>query len=204
MLSDYDIISLWEIIPGGSDAMNDNHLLEVRDLLHKNGILITFSGRLSQQLIEEYGEAVKTYLENEDQSTKEIVHTFSIFIEQTQNIKNYCASRKDEAVKERIAQSSIVTIGKGESGNFISSGNLVENADLPKLKSRIDEILGLNKDELKKLYKEQLRQGMSDEQTGGGAGLGLIDMARKASLPLEYSVTPQGDDLSFFTLKAVV
>lgn len=185
-------------------AMNDNHLLEVRDLLRKNGILITFSGRLSQQLIEEYGEAVKTYLENEDQSTKEIIHTFSIFIEQTQNIKNYCATRPESAAKDRIAQSSIVTIGMNESGNFISSGNLVANADLPALTSRIDAILQLNKDELKKLYKERLRQGLSDNPAEAGAGVGLIDMARKASLPLEYSVTPQGDELSFFTLKAVV
>ncbi|MFD0673607.1 SiaB family protein kinase [Cohnella sp. GCM10027633] len=184
--------------------MNDNHLLEVRDLLRKNGILITFSGKLSQQLIEEYGEAVKTYLENEDQSTKEIIHTFSIFIEQTQNIKNYCATRAESAAKDRIAQSSIVTIGMNESGNFISSGNLIENADLPALKSRIDAILQLDKDELKKLYKERLRQGLSDNPAEAGAGVGLIDMARKASLPLEYTVTPQGDELSFFTLKAVV
>lgn len=181
-----------------------NQMLEVRDLLRKNGILITFSGRLTQQLIEEYGEAVKTYLEHEDQSTKEIIHTFSIFIEQTQNIKNYCAARNDESIKERVEQSSIVTIGKNESGNFICSGNLVENADLPALTARIDEILGLNKDELKKLYKDQLRQGLSDNPAEGGAGVGLIDMARKAKLPLEYSVTPQDSNLSFFTLKAVV
>lgn len=184
--------------------MNDNHLLEVQSLLRKNGILITFSGRLSQQLIEEYGEAVKTYLENEHQSTKEIIHTFSIFIEQTQNIKNYCANRRESAAKDRIAQSSVVSIGMNDKGNFICSGNLVENADIPELTARIDAILQLNKDELKKLYKDRLRQGLSDNPAEAGAGVGLIDMARKATLPLEYSVTPQDEGLSFFTLKAVV
>ncbi|MFC5528925.1 SiaB family protein kinase [Cohnella yongneupensis] len=184
--------------------MNDNHLLEVQALLRKNGILITFSGRLSQQLIEEYGEAVKTYLENEDQSKKEIIHTFSIFIEQTQNIKNYYANRNDSPARDRIAQSSVVTIGMNDAGNFICSGNLVENADLPALTARIDAILQLNKDELKKLYKDQLRQGLSDNPAEAGAGVGLIDMARKATLPLEYTVTPQSEGLSFFTLKAVV
>lgn len=182
--------------------MTDNHLLEVQAILRNNGILITFSGRLSQQLIEEYGEAVKTYLENEDQTKQEIVHTFSIFIEQTQNIKNYCANRTDSPVKDRIAQSSIVTIGKNDKGNFICSGNLVEEADLPQLIARIEEILKLDKDELKKLYKTRLRQSNAEDPSG--AGIGLIDMARKASLPLEYSVTPQDGGLSFFTLKAVV
>ncbi|MDF2816038.1 MAG: hypothetical protein K0Q81_2238, partial [Paenibacillus sp.] len=37
-----------------------------------------------------------------------------------------------------------------------------------------------------------------------GAGLGLIDMARKATVPLEYSIIAQDDSLSFFTLKAIV
>lgn len=184
--------------------MHDNHLLEVQALLRKNGILISFSGRLSQQLIEEYGEAVKTYLENEEQSTKEIIHTFSIFIEQTQNIKNYCARRQESPARDLIAQSSIVTIGKNESGNFIYAGNLVEDADLPELTARIDEILTLNKEELKKLYKERLRKGVSENKAEAGAGVGLIDMARKATLPLEYTVTPRGEGISFFTLKAVV
>lgn len=184
--------------------MNNNHLLEVQSLLRNNGVLIAFSGRLSQQLIEEYGEAVKTYLENEHQSTKEIIHTFSIFIEQTQNIKNYCGNRQASAAKDRIAQSSVVTIGMNDQGNFICSGNLVEDADIPEMKARIDAILQLNKDELKKLYKDRLRQSLSDNQASAGAGIGLIDMARKATLPLEYTVTSQEEGLSFFTLKAVV
>lgn len=184
--------------------MNDNHLLDVQSVLRNNGILISFSGRLSQQLIEEYGEAVKTYLESEAQSTKEIIHTFSIFIEQTQNIKNYCAGRQENPSKDRIAQSCIVTIGMNDQGNFICSGNLVENADIPELTARIDAILQLNKEELKKLYKDRLRQGLSDSPADAGAGVGLIDMARKATLPLEYTVTPRSEGLSFFTLKAVV
>ncbi|MFC5704314.1 SiaB family protein kinase [Cohnella faecalis] len=182
--------------------MEDNPLLEVQTVLRRNGILISFSGRLSQQLIEEYGEAVKTYLETDKRPKNEIYHIFSIFIEQTQNIKNYCTSKSESALYDQISSSCIVTIGRETDGNFICSGNLVDNGDLATLISHIEPIINLQKDELKRLYKEKLKQPF--DGTSSGAGVGLIDIARKAALPLEYSVTKLDDRVSFFTLKAVV
>jgi hypothetical protein len=37
-----------------------------------------------------------------------------------------------------------------------------------------------------------------------GAGVGLIEMARKASRPLEYSVEKIDDKFSFFELRVIV
>jgi hypothetical protein len=179
-----------------------SQLFEVQKSLQSKGILISFSGRLSQGLIEEYGEAVKKYLEADDRPINQVYHIFSIFIEQTQNIKNYCTYKEASRQAEQIAQSSIVTIGKSEKGSIICSGNLVENMDLDSLVLYVKMLSTLDKDQLKKLYKEKLKQDMSDDK--GSAGIGLIEIARKASYPLEYSVTPVDNDLSFFTLQAVV
>ncbi|KIL39171.1 hypothetical protein SD70_21745 [Gordoniibacillus kamchatkensis] len=182
--------------------MIDNHLLEVQAALRNNGILISFSGWLSQQLIEEYGQAIKMYLEAENRPKNEIYHIFSIFIEQTQNIKNYCLRKSGSPACDRIAQSSIVTIGKNASGSYICSGNLIENEDAAGLIARIESIVKLDKDELRRLYKEKLKLELPDH--AGGAGLGFIDMARKATQPLEFSATKVDEHLSFFALKAVV
>lgn len=177
-------------------------LLQVQNTLRQNGIMICFSGRLSQGLIEEYGQAVKTYLETEDRPKNQIFNVFSIFIEQTQNIKNYCAGKKGTDEFDRIVQSAIVTIGKEENGYSISSGNLVANEDIPRLTAAVDLLTGLDKDGLKQLYKEKLREELPPGSSS--AGLGLVDIARKSSMPLEYSVTAVEDSLSFFTLKAIV
>lgn len=182
--------------------MINQNLLEVQTLLRNNGILITFSGRLSQQLIEEYGEAVKTYLESESRPKNEIFHIFSVFIEMTQNIKNYCTVKEKSPLYERIAQSSIVIIGKDGQGSYVCAGNLVEEADLGALTAQIDALASLDKDGLKALFKQQLKK--SDPQLHGGAGVGLIDMARKSSQPLNYSVMKLENNLSFFSIKAVV
>lgn len=175
---------------------------ELQQLLQREGILISFSGKLSQGLIEEYGQAVKTYMEIEERPHDEVYNVFSIFIEQTQNIKNYCTRKRDSERYEQISQSCIVTIGRNEEGYYIWAGNVVEREDLAPIVSRLNEMSGLDKAGLKKLYKESLRRELPEG--AGSAGLGLIDMARKANRPLEFSIDELDDGLSFITLKAVV
>ncbi len=183
--------------------MLQQDLLHIQRTLQTHKILISFSGKLSQDLIEQYGEAVKRYLETEDFPRTEVFHTFSVFIEQTQNIKNYCGTKTDSPYTDRILTSSIVTIGRTEhNGTFVCSGNLIEKQDAPALLARLENIIALDKNGLKQLYKETLKRELPEGSTG--AGLGLIDIARKASLPLEYCMTDIDEELSFFTLKAVI
>ncbi len=178
------------------------NLLDLQKLLQNYGVLISFSGRFTQAIIEELGDAVKKYLETEATSQNDTYNVFSVFIEQTQNIKNYSSQQRDSLLGEKIANSGIVAIGKSEDGYFVSSGNLVENDAIDRLTARLDEILTLDKAGLKKLYKEQMKKVMPIDC--GGAGLGLIDMARRSSKPLNYSVVKLDDQISFFTLKAYV
>lgn len=52
--------------------MIHTELPHVQRMLRANGIMISFAGRLSQSLIEEYSAAVKTYLETEERPQNEI------------------------------------------------------------------------------------------------------------------------------------
>lgn len=178
----------------------DNAVLQVQHCLREQGIMICFSGKLSQDLIEEYGAAVKKYVESEARPASDVYNIFSIFIEQTQNIKNYCNSKTGSVDYDEINNSCIVTIGKTGGANYISSGNLVHHADIEALKLRIEELVTLDKAGLKKLYKDRLRE---ENPNAASAGLGLIDIARKATA-MKYSFSPTSNHLSFFTLTAIV
>ncbi|HQK37500.1 MAG TPA: SiaB family protein kinase [Bacteroidales bacterium] len=82
---------------------------------------------------------------------------------------------------------------------YIASCNLVKKENIDFLTSRIDEINRLDKDDLKKMYLENLEhEGLSSK---GGAGLGLIEMARKSGQKLEYLFEPFDQDFSFFYLQ---
>lgn len=178
------------------------NLLDLQKILQGYGVLISFSGRFSQEIIEELGDAVKKYLETEAISQNDTYNVFSVFIEQTQNIKNYSSYKSNSSVGDRIAGSGIVAIGKSKSGYFVSSGNLIENQDIALFTARLDEISNLDKSGLKKLYKEQMKKDIPPGSSG--AGLGLIDMARRASKPLKYSIVKLDGQVSFFTMKVYV
>jgi len=68
---------------------------------------------------------------------------------------------------------------------------------------RIDELASLDKAQLKARYKEQLRKPREDN-TASGAGLGLIDIARKSSEPLKASLQTVANGRSFISLSAVI
>lgn len=182
--------------------MAHNQLLELQRMLSTNGILISFSGRFSQQIIEELGDALKKYLESEDRPKNDIYNIFSIFIEQTQNIKNYCENKRDTPHYQRIANACMVTIGNSDEGTFVWSGNIIERKDCEQLLDLLTAISTLDKASLKKLYKEKLKQELPPGSTS--AGIGLVEMARKATQPLQYDVTNIDDNFFFFTLKAFV
>lgn len=180
----------------------DNNLLELQSTLRNNGILISFSGRFSQGIIEELGDAIRKHMEAEDRPKNDIYNVFGIFIEQTQNIKNYSSKKINTDIYTTIADSGIVSIGKLDSGYFIWSGNIIENCDKQVLQEKLERLTALDKTELKKLYKDKLRQQVDPDSIG--AGIGLIDIARKASFPIEYSIKELDDRFSFFQIKVIV
>lgn len=179
-----------------------NNLMGLQKALQDYGVMITFSGRFTQEVIEELGDAVRKYLETEAISLRDTFAVFSVFIEQTQNIKNYSAQKSASPLGEKIANSGIVAIGKSGEGYFVSSGNLLDAQDVDRLTCHLESIMAQDKAGLKKMYKDQLKK----EPTGCsvGAGLGMIDMARKACQPLQYSIVAVDEALCFFTLQVQV
>ena len=88
-------------------------------------------------------------------------------------------------------------------GNYqIASGNSIRKCDVEPLKSKLEEINCLDKEGLKQLYKEQRRKERSPDAKS--AGLGLIDIARRAMSGLEYRFDPQDDEYDFFSLRVTI
>lgn len=165
-------------------------------------IQICFNGPLSHSIIEELGLAVKRYLENETPGSEKMMDVFSVYIEQTQNVRNY-VQRKVSTGADPVRFNAItLLIGREGDRYLVSSGNLVDLTDLPVLRSRIDHLRTLDAAGLKAFYKEERRKPVSEDAMG--AGLGLIDMARKTSQPLEYQIQPVDEETVFFNLIAVV
>jgi hypothetical protein len=181
--------------------MKETSLFELKETFNTEGILICFAGPFSHSIIEELGNAVKRYLEAEQMTKDTMMDVFSTFIEQTQNVRNYARRKTEEGNLDRDFNSAIVVIGKNGVNYEVSSGNIVEKSDIHKALERLNMLKDLDKKELKSLYKEYLRKPLAP---GANPGLGMIDMARKASKPLRYILRDMDERYCFFSLKAII
>ena len=87
-------------------------------------------------------------------------------------------------------------------GFQVQCGNMVDSEMRSILSDRLAEINGMEEEVLRKTYIETLCNG---EMSGkGGAGLGLLSLAKKASGPIEYRFDTQEDDRELFTLIVTV
>jgi hypothetical protein len=82
------------------------------------------------------------------------------------------------------------------------SGNPIRKSNVKGLDDKLQHINSLDKDGLKDLYKEIIKNTTISEK--GGAGLGFVDMARKSGGKLEFEFPEMSADYCFFCLKVNV
>lgn len=165
----------------------------------EQGILMCFNGSFTHGIIEEIGTAIRRYLEGEKLSSGSITDVFAVYIEQTQNVKNYLERRRFAPESRNAA---VIVIGNAGGMYQVSSGNTIARSDIEDLTGRLETVNGLDKAGLRKLYKERIREPR--DPSSSSAGLGLIDIARRASTKLEYSFQDIDEAYAFFSLSVSV
>ena len=184
--------------------MQHADLFRLRETYNSQQMMLCFNGPFSQGLIEEIGSALRRYMESEavsSSSSSAARDVFAVYIELTQNIRHYCQKHNYSDTDA----SATVVIGRDSEGHYvISAGNIVENVDAAAIIAKVNSLSQLDKTQLKAAYKEQLRRPV-EHDAKSGAGLGLIDIARKASAPVSCSLHPlESKTQSFFSLCVVI
>lgn len=174
--------------------MSSPDLYGLRERFEKDNILLCFNGPISRSLIEEIGNALKNYLKSEQLPPASALDVFAAYIELTQNIRHYATSSQLAG-----ADTATVIVSHFDGCYSVAAGNIVRVNDGKKLVARIESFAKMDKAELKIAYKTQLRQPR-DTDAVTGAGLGLIDMARKSSKPMEATLKEIGNDTAYFSL----
>lgn len=171
--------------------------------LDERGIIFSFSGYMSEGILFSLGDAMRQKMALEDTDVTTIKKVFSVFVEQAQNIIRYSAEKVLGGTPRAVELSSgMVTIGMEDGRFFIVCANTVLSEDAPKLRDRLERLRGMDRDAIKAYYKEQLRE--APDENSRGATIGLIEIARRASQPIEYDLEPVDAERSFFVLKVCI
>lgn len=182
-------------------------IFSLYNLLMKDGVIVSHFGPIMQEGIEGIAVSLKERLIAEDVPTSVLMSIFSIFIEQVQNILNYSAERKFIVNQESNSLIEVPTgifiLGSTNRDYFAQCGNKMKTSQVDQIIKCIKHINSLTKSELKDYYRQQRRAENENPESKGG-GLGFIEIARRATAPLEYDFIKMDDEYSFFALLATL
>lgn len=176
------------------------NIYDLYDKLERNNIMLSFKGDFTPELLSSILNIIETKMEYIESTPRIRKRVFNVMVECLQNLYHH-----NETVKESTSdtlkpeeKTGIVMIAKNVSGYSIFTGNLMMNDGVEALKGKLEEINGMDKQELKALYKSVLNNGQMSAK--GGGGLGMIDIARRSGQKLDYGFVPFDDKHSFFSL----
>jgi hypothetical protein len=166
-----------------------------------NNLILVYEGEFTQEIT----KSVLAMAERNMDAIGEIANVkrkvFNVMVECLQNIVKH-AEDLNEKDEDGLKNNAIFMLGKQLNEYIVTSGNPVRNEAIPNIQGKLEKINALDKEGLKELYKEIIKNTEISEK--GGAGLGFVDMARKSGEKLGFSFEPINDEFSFFALRVTV
>lgn len=176
---------------------------QVRELFPEQTVFFCYSGYVTEAILGGLGQAIKQKMALEQVDTTTANTLFSIFVEQMQNMIRYSAEREPpDATDELVLSHGTLTVGREGERYFVTSGNRMPLDRVESMQNHLTAIRQLDRAGLKLLYK-QILKGETPEGSKG-AGVGFVEIARRAAQPIEFDFFPLDDRMAFFAFKAVI
>ncbi|TAF32773.1 MAG: hypothetical protein EAZ57_07530 [Cytophagales bacterium] len=166
--------------------------------MQPDDIIVSYKGAPSSGFLDDLlsvADDKLSVLESQSKLRKKVYH---ILVEVLQNIHHHY----DNTLAQSEAPIICVLTRHTDGTYYIHTGNFVRSEDVSTLKSQIDTVNSLNPEQIKDLYRKTLDNG--EMSAKGGAGLGIIDIARRSGQPLDYEFQDYDNGSSFFNLKVKI
>lgn len=173
---------------------------EIYRKMKKNQVNLAYEGEITHQITKAFTSLTETNMALEDDINNVQKKVFHVMVECLQNVSKH-ADTRENVVAGKDGR-GLFLVSKGEEEYNVTTGNIIKNEKIPGLQKMLENINSLDKEGLKKIYKQQIREGRLSEKDG--AGLGFIDIARKTGRKLIYSFLPIDDKDSFFVLISTI
>ena len=175
------------------------------ELLHKmdaENIILTYNGEINAELLEAVYSMIHLHFEEKKTSPDKKKKLFNILIECLQNVFHHHAPGKKGVSGTDVSLTGLVIKRYGDDSYNIITGNYLLNTETESLKKKLDEVNELSPESLRSYYQDSLITNEFSKK--GGAGLGIIEMARKSGNKLIYEFTKVNDEYSFFSLTITI
>ena len=176
---------------------NNCSTLSVFRTLEENHIEYAYIGHFTNGITDSILSLAELNLQLLNESIKIRKRVYFILVEGLQNI-----TRHQEFSPTHADKSGGLIIQHTDNQFIITTINHISTSEKDKIKLHIDKINNLKEDELKVYYRQILEQQKLSSK--GGAGLGLIEIARKSNNKLLYAFEDLNNGYSIFFLQTQI
>ena len=167
----------------------------IRDKMMKERLMFVYRGVVTNENSVNLLMLLEKEMENSEFGFVGRKRLFMFVLESLQNVTRH-------SNKSHHANMSLVVYSKTDSGYTVTTGNVLPSSGISDLKVKLDEINNLETKDIRSVYRQML--STSELSNKGGAGLGLIEMAKKTGNKLDYDFVPIDDAYSYFILSKTV
>jgi hypothetical protein len=167
----------------------------IRDKMMKERLMFVYRGVVTNENSASLLMLLEKEMENAEFGFVGRKRLFMFVLESLQNVSRH-------SDRDQYGDMSLVVYSKTDSGYTVTTGNVIETEKINDLKSKLDEINNLESGEIRSVYRQMLSR--AEFSSKGGAGLGLIEMAKKTGNKLDYDFIKLDDKFSYFILSKTV
>ncbi len=164
-----------------------------------SGFPLIYKGEMNHHIMRAFAFMANRKIAENNIPTPIRKRVFHIMIECLQNITKHS---DDFDKNDKQIGNGLFIVGYNKDSFYVMTGNLVRNEKMKSLEDRIISLNTATKEELKEMFLKQMTRGSLNEK--GGAGLGLIDIARKSGRKLFYHFAPYDHHRHFFLLVVTI
>ena len=172
-------------------------VLTLYDEMSENGLSLVYLGEFNHEITKMFTKMAQNDMDRKSTGKSAWKKLFHVIVETLQNLNKH-----SDAVTGKNIGNGLYIIGEKNDTYYVITSNQVEKEKKATLKEAIDEVNNATATELKEKYMKQMKYGKLSKK--GGAGLGLIDIARKTNQKLDYQFLPLDEDFDLFILKVEV
>lgn len=172
-----------------------NLIRRIRDKMMKEHLMFVYRGVVTNDNSVSLLMLLENEMKHSDFSSAGRKRLFMFVLESLQNVSRH--SNKDQ-----YSVMSLVVYSKTGTGYTVTTCNVIESSLIKDLKMKLDELNKLDSGEIRSVYRRKLNTAEFNKK--GGAGLGLIEMAKKPGNKLDYDFIKLDDIHSYFVLSKTV
>ncbi len=161
-------------------------------------VVINHKGHVNLDIIDDILHHLKTFLQSRLSDKVIIKRVYSLSVECLDNILKHSDLDDEEHVLVKDYPPRFIVEKIAESF-LIHTGNIIHNENIKSVAGKIEKLNSLDKDGIISLYKESLSNAEISEK--GGAGLGLIVMAKTTGQKIKYDFEKINNKFSYFAMQ---